>query len=335
MKKPCSDKFTAAILVRQFPNIVQTYILNHIIGLKNSGILTTIVAERDPGQAEVHPAVHEYRLREECIYINTEVRNLPSQFMRIPFGKLRYWKAVVRILRSDLLFRHGLSYTIKALIRASIIAQGNYDLMHSHSLFNSYDYLFMKKVFGIPLATTFHGLVPKNVEMLAQDKIRTVVDTGDVFFVNTTFARDQLSGFHCDENKIHIIPQATSTEHFPFRERRINLAEETIILSVGRLSAEKGFHIAIDAIALLKESYPNLAYHIVGNGIERDNLIDMLERLELQDKVRIFGSVSTESLLEHYASAHIFILPSIDFRDGSHTARRRQQNRWNTGSDKG
>jgi len=308
-----------AIMVRMFPNIVQTYVLSHILSLRRAGHETLIIAEQDPGQNEVHPRVIESHLVDEAIYIDPDNGNLVSQIPYQVLFSARYIGAALRLLLSGILVRHGIKYTVKALIRVMVESHHKFDIIHSHSLFSSYDYLFLKEVFGIPLTTTFHGLVPKNVEMLEDRKIRAVLNTGDAFFVNTNFAKSQLEVLGCDAGKIHIIPQGINLDDFPFSSRKIESWELITILSVGRLSIEKGFHIAIKAIGRLIEAFPNVRYHIVGGGPEKENLTRLIEAEGLRDKVIIFGSISTEQLLSHYAEAHIFILPSIDFCDGSHT----------------
>ncbi len=308
-----------AILTRMFPNIVQTYVLNHILSMKQQHTDTLIVAERDPQQNEVHPRVTENKLVEETLYIDTEKEGFLKQLITLPVFNRRYLQTVLRLIFSGIWWQHGISYGIKTLLRARLNARQDIDIIHSHSLFSSHDYLYMKEVFNIPLTTTFHGLVPKNVRMLETDKIQAVLDAGDAFFVNTRFARSQLTGLGCNKEKIHIIPQGTYTPDFPFVPKKLEQEREIIILSVGRLSIEKGFHIAIQAMAVLIKKFPTIKYHIVGGGMEEDNLRALIKRLKLQDTVKIFGAISTEKLLAHYSSAHIFILPSIDFRDGSHT----------------
>lgn len=315
-KKPT---FKIAILVRMFPNIVQTYVLNHILCLKNAGIDTLIVAERDPKQHEIHPRVLENKLIDETLYINTEKNNLLKQIPSIPFFDYRYLLILIKILFSNIWAKYGIIYGLKTLIRLQVRSNHHFDIIHSHSLFSSYDYLFLKDFFSIPLTTTFHGLVPNNVTMLDPVKIKAALDSGDAFFVNTEFARDQLIGLGCQQHKIHIIPQGTNTADFPFKPRDISTDKPIIILSVGRLSIEKGFHIAINAVAGLIKKYPEIKYHIVGAGPEEENLVTLINSLGLQDTVTIFGAISTDKLLAHYSGAHMFILPSIDFRDGSHT----------------
>lgn len=314
-----SNKMNVAILVRGFPNIVQTYIVNHITSLIDFGYDIGIIAVSNPKQREVHPAIGKYKLIERAIYINTDKSNFITQLRGLPIFNQDYIAAVSHIVFSRLWAQYGFIYTIKAIIKARLTVCNNFNFAHSHALISSYEYLFLKDIFGIPLVTTFHGLEPKSAQPLSANKLKKVLDNCDAFFLNTDFAKKQLTGLGCDENKIYIIPQGTNLNDFPFTERKIKNNETITILSVGRLSVEKGFHVAIDAIARLVDKYPNIRYHIIGSGVEDTNLQRQIKTLKLQNNVKIIGGVSTEILQSQYAAAHMFVLPSIDFCDGSHT----------------
>ena len=319
MNAEIKHKLRIVILVRKFPNLVQTYVLNHILSMKAAGNETLVVAEAKAGQSEVHPAVYRNNLLDDTIYISGELGRIVRQLPHIPYANRNYLRAVIKIAFSGIWLRHGFRYALKSLVRARVLAFGAPDIIHSHSLFSSYNYLFIREIFSIPFVTTFHGLVPNNVRMLERDKIRDVLEAGDAFFVNTRFARSQLMSFECPADRIHIIPQGTDTGEFPFRERRIATGKPIVILSVGRLSIEKGFHIAIRAIARLKDRFPNIEYRIIGSGLEEQNLKDLIGSLDVQEFVTLYGSVSTNELRVHYENAKIFVLPSIDLRDGFHT----------------
>lgn len=308
-----------AILVRRFPNIVQTYVLNHILSLKKAGAETRIIARENPKQQEIHPHIQENNILDETLYISTDIDQLYEQLLATPFTNPLYLSVINKIIYSNIWKQRGFKYGIKALVRARALSLNSFDIAHSHSLFSSYDYLFLKDIFSTPIITTFHGLLPKNVKKLEFGKIKAVLDTGDAFFVNTNFAQKQLVDLGCHPGKIHIIPQGTNMSDFPFKARTISHEKTINILSVGRLSIEKGFHVAVKAIAHLVEHYPNIKYRIIGGGPEEQYLTELIHNLNLHESVKIYGSVSTDELLSHYSDAHIFILPSIDFRDGSHT----------------
>ena len=308
---------TIAVLTRIFPNIVQTYVTSHIIALKRHNYKTIIVSENKPIHDEIHPNVYQYKLLDDTIYINVNVRELIKTVFTV-FIINNNIKLLLKLIFSSVWNKYGFKYGLQSLIRTKFLPINKIDIIHSHSLFSSYNYLFLKDIFNIPLTTTFHGLVPNNVTMLAEEKIHDVLNAGDAFFVNTVFAKNQLLRYGCNMEKIHIIPQGTNIEDFQYKERTINHDEPIIILSVGRLSIEKGFHIAIDAIAALIDEQPNIEYRIVGNGVERDNLQKQINDLNLVRNVKLYGSLSTDELLFQYSIAHIFILPSIDLLDGYH-----------------
>ena len=319
MNRKKQHKLRIVILVRMFPNIVQTYVLNHILSMKAAGNETLVVAEAKADQSEVHPAIFKNNLLDDTIYISGELSRMIRQLPLIPFTNRNYIRAVIKIAFSRIWLRHGMRYALKSLVRARVLAYGVPDIIHSHSLFSSYNYIFLREIFSIPYVTTFHGLVPNNVKMLERDKISKVLEEGDAFFVNTRFARSQLLNFGCPPESVYIIPQGTDTNDFPFRARRIEPGKPVVILSVGRLSIEKGFHIAIRAIARLKEHFPDIEYRIIGGGLEEQNLRDLIKSLGLEDVVSLCGSVSTHELRDYYEKAAIFVLPSIDLHDGFHT----------------
>lgn len=61
------------------------------------------------------------------------------------------------------------------------------------------------------------------------------------------------------------------------------------ILSIGRLSEQKGYDIALQALALLKQQNISFRYYIIGIGEDRDKLAALSQKLGLQDEVVFLG----------------------------------------------
>ena len=80
------------------------------------------------------------------------------------------------------------------------------------------------------------------------------------------------------------------------------------ILSVGRLSYEKGFDIALEAANILKENGNNFRWYIVGDGSEKTKLSYMVEEKELSDYVYLLGSKTNPYRL--YKECDIYVQPS-------------------------
>ena len=80
-------------------------------------------------------------------------------------------------------------------------------------------------------------------------------------------------------------------------------------ISMGRLLHWKGFHLGLKAFAAA--AIPQSEYWIVGDGPERANLSDLVRRLGLTDRVRMWGSQARPSALEKLAACHVLVHPSL------------------------
>ena len=61
------------------------------------------------------------------------------------------------------------------------------------------------------------------------------------------------------------------------------------ILSVGRLTEQKGFDMAIDAAAKLKKKGLRFCWHIMGNGEKKDELTAQIDKQHVSDCVKLIG----------------------------------------------
>jgi len=62
------------------------------------------------------------------------------------------------------------------------------------------------------------------------------------------------------------------------------------ILSVGRLFQQKGFDMAIDAAAILKEKGLKFRWHIIGTGVMKQELLDRIQQRNVSDCVTLLGT---------------------------------------------
>ena len=78
-----------------------------------------------------------------------------------------------------------------------------------------------------------------------------------------------------------------------------------VALCVGRLAAEKNLGVLLDAVAAMREVQPALRLVLVGDGPER-------ARLQQRCPEALFSGVRRgEDLARHYASADVFLFPSM------------------------
>ncbi len=91
-------------------------------------------------------------------------------------------------------------------------------------------------------------------------------------------------------------------------KRRYNLAGKTVLLTVGRLTKRKGADMALEALNLAKNSLPELAFVIIGQGEEEANLRSKIGNLGLGRQTHILTGVEDEEKMNWYKLCDIFIM---------------------------
>jgi phosphatidylinositol alpha-1,6-mannosyltransferase len=146
---------------------------------------------------------------------------------------------------------------------------------------------------------------------------RRVLRGATAIIANSAFTRDLLltewgvppqrvrllhPGVDCDYFR-PAAPDAGVRKHLGWDGRRV-------ILTVGRLQRRKGHDVMIEAVAKLRDRFPNLLYAIIGDGEERPRLGDIVKRLGAEGQVRFLGEVKDAELLHCYQQCDLFALPN-------------------------
>lgn len=82
----------------------------------------------------------------------------------------------------------------------------------------------------------------------------------------------------------------------------------TTLLSIGRLSNQKGFDLLIDVAEIIFKENSDWRWLVLGEGEERKMLEKKIREKKLDDKVILTGNVS--NINDHYKKAGIFVLTS-------------------------
>ena len=83
------------------------------------------------------------------------------------------------------------------------------------------------------------------------------------------------------------------------------------IVSVGRLTVEKGYQYLIEALYLLNTKFnrQNFTATILGDGTLRTNLAQLTNRYDLSDRIQMPGFC--DDIFSVLSTAHLFVLPSL------------------------
>ena len=90
----------------------------------------------------------------------------------------------------------------------------------------------------------------------------------------------------------------------------LNYKGRRIILSVSRLIPTKGIELDIFAVKRLIDTYENLLYLVVGDGLGKNTLEQLTSSLNLTKHVRFVGQVPHVKVMEYMDSCEVFTLPS-------------------------
>jgi glycosyltransferase involved in cell wall biosynthesis len=88
--------------------------------------------------------------------------------------------------------------------------------------------------------------------------------------------------------------------------KNYNLERDNTIVSVGRLTKEKGHDLLLRAFALVKSK--NWKLLMIGDGLEKDNLIRLSESLNISEQISWLGK--KKNICDFLNKSSIFILPS-------------------------
>jgi glycosyltransferase involved in cell wall biosynthesis len=108
--------------------------------------------------------------------------------------------------------------------------------------------------------------------------------------------------------KVKVIPNPIDLEILNKKTSCLEFIGGEFIVTAGRLIPEKGFDLLIKAFHLLKDEKPELRLLILGEGNERDNLQDLIEKYNLGNDVILMGFAT--NVLDYFKAAKACVISS-------------------------
>lgn len=211
-----------------------------------------------------------------------------------------------------------LGNTLSPGVARSLRRVREYDIVHAHShLYFSTNLAALMRIFDdTPLAITNHGLYSQSApEWVFESYLRTVgrltFDAADVVFCYSETDRKRLLelGVRTD---VAVIPNGIDVSRFTPEGPVSNLVTSgaKTVLFVGRLTDGKRPADAIDAVARIRETHPEIKLYIAGDGQKRHSLESLAEDRNLSAAVSFLGQVAYDEMPALYRAADVLVLPS-------------------------
>jgi len=113
------------------------------------------------------------------------------------------------------------------------------------------------------------------------------------------------------KNKEKSIITGHATDTKCFRPIKVKKHKKNILLSVGGLYEIKGHHLIIKSLKKVIEKGIDAELWIVGEGYYKENLVDLIGKLGIKDKVKFLGKKGHGELVKLYNISDVFVLANL------------------------
>ncbi|MBB04267.1 MAG: hypothetical protein CML03_01885 [Pseudooceanicola sp.] len=187
-----------------------------------------------------------------------------------------------------------------------------------HVHYGKYAALLVAAGWPGPAIVTWHGFDANIVPKLRGDGIYRDLFAKDwVHTVGSSFVQRRLVALGARPDRIVKIPMGVDFERFVEIDRSGWAARPLAVVSVGRLSEEKGHAVLLDAAAEVNARGTDLRLTIIGEGPARPVLERQIRDLGLGARVLLLGSQPPARVVRELAAADVFALPGVTAGNGS------------------
>jgi len=200
------------------------------------------------------------------------------------------------------------------------------ELVHSHDWLVAAAARALAERAGVPWLVTVHateygrhqGWVDKHPQSHIHAVERAMAQGADRVIACSHFMRGQVVDvLGAPRERVAVIPNGIDPADLqpladlPRLRARFAAPDERLVLLVGRLVYEKGFHLALDALAGLICRDPKLRFVVAGSGTAEAELKAQAERLGLLAHGAFVGWTGDELLHSLYRIADLCLVPSL------------------------
>jgi glycogen(starch) synthase len=278
---------------------------------------------------------HVRKLSEQLVACGQEVHVLTRGGGRLPAEECRRGVMVHRVREPP--FPHELEAFLSwvagmnrdmAQLGASLCEEIDFDLVHSHDWLVAEAAERVARQRGLPWLVTVHatefgrhqGWVQKHPQSHIHGIERRMCRCSDRLITCSEYMRGHVSRvFAVDPGRVTAIPNGIDpTDLEPVEpgdlgalRRRFAGPDDLLVLLVGRLVFEKGFHLALEALAPLVTARGDVRFVVAGSGTAEAELKHQASRLGLTRFGSFLGWIGDDMLHSLYRVADLCIVPSI------------------------
>jgi glycosyltransferase involved in cell wall biosynthesis len=316
-------------VLKRFPRFSETFILNEILALERRGVEVLVFSLMRPPEEPRHHYLEQLQARviylpgtrdTARICLGDAVGGAKPAGIRLESVLPRGSEPLPGLLagKSPVEATHLVQ---QAGVLASLAAVAGVEHLHAHFASNAtLVSLLASRISGIPFSFTahardiYHTYTDKQTDdTIRAARIREAAFVATVSDYNRRHLQELVSRNHrCDIRRLYNgIDQSRFNggkkqgTHDPFR-----------FVGVGRLVEKKGFGYLVDACFQLRDLDLRFQCRIIGDGPERHDLQERIDRFDLGDWVEILEPQPQEQLVGTLEDADAMVLPCVVAKSG-------------------
>jgi len=184
------------------------------------------------------------------------------------------------------------------------------DLLHVHFGVMGVELMNVCERLNIPLIVTFHGFDITAAVQRDPAYYKVLLQLFDKMKVGIAISNEmkkRLIDLGCNADKIAVSYLGIPTNEFPYIDRS-NAKDTVKFIHAGRLSATKGVPDLIRAFSKAFKQEDQVELFIIGDGEEKELVIDAIECSPVSNKIKYLGKLSNEELLHYRTISDVFVL---------------------------
>lgn len=299
-----------AMLVKTWPKLSETFILEEVLGLERAGVALRLYALAPPSDEIRHPVVATVR---------APLVTVPPPAARHALGYLARHLAMAAASPLRYARAFGTAWrqrTLPEFLRggwlAAQLARDGVAHLHAHFISTPAEVAAaVSAISGLPFSISAHA---KDIYTSREADLQRRMSAAR-FTVTCTEANRRALTALAPEAQVQRMYHGIDHSLFHPTHRRAT-SGVPLVLAVGRLRAKKGLDTLIDACQLLRSRGLAFCCQIVGYGEEQGRLQAQIDERSLTDTVQLLGKLAREQVIDCYAQTQVFVQPSRITADG-------------------
>jgi colanic acid/amylovoran biosynthesis glycosyltransferase len=302
-------------LIAQYPAINHRYLLDEVHHLRQLGFEVETVSVSPPDRPIDALTASEREEAGRTYYIKSlpaieVLRQNAAELLQHPVNYLRGLAFAVGLPGWALdKTPFYLAYFAEAVVLGRRMRE--LGMLHVHANFSAFVALIAAHIFPITWSFGVYGFGEVHDPSTMQQTER--INSALFIRSNSKFGRGQMM-LSCDRSqwpKLLYCPLGIDTTEFVPRGSEKSQSDSIRLLSVGRLSQEKGQAMLIESLSAVSARGLNIRLHLVGDGPDRRWLEQYAQQLGVSSQVVFEGWIDQPELMKLYSNTDIFVLSSL------------------------